>query len=437
VDFTQINNPWRIKMKKSVVFLSFFVLLIISLAGCAKKETKEAAGGPVTIEQWGWNAGEIEQIFAVYKAATGADVSMNYQAVQQQEVFQKLQTVVSAGLDLPDIVPSEIGQRGTMLGLDIWSDLEKAPFNFDANTFHKYFNALCRNERGELVCLPWDVTSSGLAYKRDLAEKYLGTSDPDELMKMLPTWDAFVQEGVKLQQKTDGKIFMFASLTNIYQIASGQNPQPIIQNNRLDMTPVKATLEVVARFRDNKTADNIVGDTPAYNASFVDDTHIFYPCAGWTPNYQIMPNDPNGPTHIWGLMVPPEGMFSWGGSGHLIPKNAKNGLEGFKFASWLISYEGSKWEAENLAFYMTNVELYKDPKYSVVINRFFGDQDLGVIFYGAIDTINVRPVSIYDVAIQDTFNLVIENLNSDRNLTAAKAAEIFETELRNKAPDVQ
>ncbi|MDR1618683.1 MAG: extracellular solute-binding protein [Treponema sp.] len=424
-------------MKKHVVFLLALAVLV-SLAGCAKSESGgAAAAGPAVIEQWGWNAGEIEKIFAAYKAATGADVTLNYQAVQQQEVFQKLQTVVSAGLDLPDIVPSEIGQRGTMLGLDIWSDLEKAPFNFDPNTFHKYFNALCRNERGELVCVPWDVTSAGLAYKRDLAEKYLGTSDPDELMKRFPSWDAFVQEGTKLQQSTGGKIFMFTGLSNIYQIASGQNPQPIVKNDRLDMTPVKATLNVVARFRDNKTADNILGDTPAYHASFVDDTHIFYPCAGWTPNYQIMPNDPSGPTHIWGLIVPPEGMFSWGGTGHLIPKDAKNGLEGFKFASWLISYDGSKWEADNLAFYMTNVELYKDPKYAKVINPYFGDQDLGVVFYGAIDTINVRPVSVYDVAIQDTFNLVIEQMNSNRNLTAAQAAEIFETELRNKASDVQ
>ncbi|MDR1419286.1 MAG: ABC transporter substrate-binding protein [Treponema sp.] len=420
---------------KHVVFL-LVLAVIVSLAGCAKKEAA-AAGGPVTIEQWGWNAGEIEKIFAAYKVATGAELALNYQAVQQQEVFQKLQTVVSAGLDVPDIIPSEIGQRGTMLGLDIWSDLEKAPFNYDANTFHKYFNSLCRNERGELVCLPWDVSSAGLAYKRDLAEQYLGTSDPDELMKRLPTWDAFVQEGVKLQQSTGGKIFMFASLTNIYQIASGQNPQPIIQNNRLNMTPVRATLEVVARFRDNKTADNIVGDTPAYNASFVDDTHIFYPCAGWTPNYQIMPNDPNGPTHIWGLMVPPEGMFSWGGSGHLVPKNAKHAMEGFQFASWLISYDGAKWESDNLAYNNTNVELYQDPAYANVTNSFFGDQNLGAIFYGAIDTINVRPVSVYDVAIQDTFNLVIEQLNSDRNLTAASAVGIYETELRNKTPDVQ
>jgi multiple sugar transport system substrate-binding protein len=423
-------------MKKSIIVL-FVVVLFITLLGCSKKEEKAADGGPVVIEQWGWNAGEIEKIFVAYKQYTGANVTQNYQAVQQQEVFQKLQTVVSAGLDLPDIVPSEIGQRGTMLGLDIWSDLEKAPFNYDSNTFHKYFNALCRNDRGELVCLPWDVTSAGLAYKRDLAEKYLGTSDPDELMAMLPTWDAFVQRGIQLQNETGGKIFMFASLTNIYQIASGQNPQPIIRNDRLDMNPVRATLEVVARFRDNKTADNIVGDTPAYNASFVDDTHIFYPCAGWTPNYQIMPNDPQGPTHIWGLMVPPEGMFSWGGSGHLIPKAAKHALEGFQFAAWLISKDGAMWQSDNLDFNMTNVETFKDPKYANVTNNFFGDQNLGQIFYGAIDTINVRPVSQYDVAIQDTFNLVIEQLNSDRNLTASAAARIYETELRNKASDVQ
>jgi multiple sugar transport system substrate-binding protein len=424
-------------MKKKFIFLAVVVLLF-AFAGCSKKESASgAAAGPAVVEMWGWNAGEIEKLFAEYKRQTGAEATLSYSAVAQQEVFQKLQTVVSSGLDMPDVVPSEIGQRGTMMGLNIWEDLSKAPYNFDENIFFAYFKALCKNEQGELVALPWDISSAALAFKRDLAEKYLGTSDPKELEAMLPTWDAVIQKGIQLQADTGGKVFMFCSLTNIFQIASGQNPAPIIRNDRLDMTPARATIEMVARFRDNNIADNILGDTPAYNASFVDDVHIFYPCAGWTPEYQIMPNDPNGPTHMWGLMVPPEGCFSWGGTGHMVPKAAKNKLEGFKFISWLISKEGAIWEHNNLNYNMANVEAFQDPSIASATNSYFGDQKLGEILFGAIDTINVRPVSKYDVAIQDTFNLVIENMNSDRNLTAAQAIQLFETELRNKAPDVQ
>jgi multiple sugar transport system substrate-binding protein len=409
-------------------------LIIVALSGCGKKA---AENGPETIEMWGWNAGEIQKLMAAYKEQTGVDVNLNYSAVAQAETFQKLQTIVSSGLDLPDMVPSEVNQRGTMLALDIWEDLEKAPYSFDVNLIFPYQQALLRNESGVLVAIPIDTSSAALAYKRDLAEKYLGTSDSKELEKMMPTWNDFVEKGKQVQAASGNKVFMFASLTNIYQIASGQNPAPIARNNRLDMTPVSSVIQQIVKFRDNRTSDNITEGSPAYNASYVDDLHIFYPCAGWSPNYQIMPNDPDGPTHMWGLMVPPEGCFSWGGSAYMVPKKAKHGLAGYKFVAWFSSKEGTTWAYENLDWNCSNAEAYKQPKLAQFGNSYFGDQNLGTVFYGAIDTINVRPVSPFDVIIQDTFNLVVENLNSDRNLTVEKAVALFETEFRNKAPDIQ
>jgi multiple sugar transport system substrate-binding protein len=421
---------------RKVLYVLLAAALCAALAGCRKKEAA-AESGPETIEMWGWNAGEIEKLMAAYKEQTGADIILNYSAVAQAEAFQKLQTVVSSGLDVPDVVPSEVGQRGTMVGLDIWHDLEKEPFNFDVNIFYPYQQALCRNEAGKLVALPLDTSSAALAYKRDLAEKYLGTSDPAELEKMMPTWNDFVEKGKQVQSASGNKIFMFASLTNIYQIGSGQNPTPIVRNNKFNMTPVNAIIEQIVRFRDNRTSDNIIEGSPAYNASYVDDTHIFYPCAGWSPNYQIKPNDPDGPTHVWGLMVPPEGCFSWGGTANMVPQKAKHALAGFKFISWIISKEGAIWAYDNLDWNCSNVEAYKEPRLANATHSYFGDQNLGAVLYGAIDTINVRPVSPYDVILLDTFNLVVENLNSDRNLTAEKAIALFETEFRNKAPDVQ
>jgi multiple sugar transport system substrate-binding protein len=387
---------------------------------------------------WGWNAGQIEQIFAEYLRQTGAQVTLNYSAVGQQETFQKLQTVVSAGLDLPDIVPAEIGQRGTMMSLNIWEDLSKAPYNFDMERTFEYFKPLCTNESGELVALPWDVSSAALAYKRDLAEKYLGTSDPAELQAMLPTWDAFVQTGRQLQADTGGKIFMFASLTNIYQIADGQNPYPIIWNNKLDMeSSVRKTITKMVEFRNNKVVDNILETSPAYNASYADELHIFYPCASWSPDYQITPNDPNG-IGRWGLMIPPEGCFSWGGSSFMVPRNAKHKKEGFDFVDWILSKEGVIFQHNELGFNIGNREAFQDPAIAKMTSKHFGDQNLGeILFVQAIPTITVRPVSLYDVAIQDTYNLVIESINSNASMDVNAAARLFETELRNKVPDLQ
>ena len=81
---------------------------------------KEQGSGPVTLTMWGWNAGDIEKIVDAYLEITGANIVLDYVTVQQMEAFQKLQTTINAGLEMPDIVPSEINQRGTMMSLYIW-----------------------------------------------------------------------------------------------------------------------------------------------------------------------------------------------------------------------------------------------------------------------------------------------------------------------------
>ena len=420
-------------------FLPLVLALAIVLGCFSGLGLAAAAEEKVTLTVWGWNAGSIETIFDAYVKMTGANVELNYVTVQQMEAFQKLQTTISAGLEMPDIVPTEINQRGTMMSLDIWEDLSKAPYNFDASTgMFPYFVPLCTNERGELVCLPWDMSTAALAYKKDLAKQYLGTDDPAELEKLLPDWDAFAELGAKINKDTDGKVFMFASLTNVKQIIDGQNPSPIIENNVLDLEgSVRKTVSRMVQFRDNKVVDNIIESSPAYSASYADDTHIFYPCASWSPNYVIGPNDPDG-IDSWGLMIPPEGCFSWGGSGHMIPKDAKHKQEAFDFISWLISTEGTISQYETVQFNISGPGAYQDPEFAKLYNDHFGTQNLGeILFVKAMENIKVRPVSVYDVTINEAWNLVVEAVNNDSSLGVDGAVDLFETELRNKIDDLQ
>ncbi|WP_313563437.1 ABC transporter substrate-binding protein [Ruminiclostridium cellobioparum] len=433
--------------------LSLLMLLTVA-AGCGRaneqdnngtstpatkaKTGNEQADGPVPITMWGWNAGEIEKIVDAYIKLTNANISLDYVTVQQMEAFQKLQTTINAGLDMPDIVPSEINQRGTMMSLDIWEDLSKEPFNFDESLTFDYFMPLCKNEKGELVCLPYDVSTAALAYKKEMAKQYLGTDDPEELQKMLPDWDTFKKVGLGVRDKSDGKIFMFASLTNVKQIIDGQNPAPIIKDNVLDMdSSVRKTVTRMVDFRDSGIVDNIIESSPAYNASYAERKHIFYPCASWSPNYVITPNDPDG-VDAWGLMIPPEGCFSWGGSGFMIPRKALHKQEAFNLISWFLTEEGTKSQRETVRFNISNRQAYDDPEFAKLTEKSFGDQNLGqILFVEAMKNINVRPVSVHDVVITDTFNLVTEAINNDRTIGVDGALEMIETELRNKIPDLK
>ena len=407
-------------------------VLALSMLATAALGMTAAAEEPVEITIWGWNAGDIEKVFERYKADTGANVTLNYVTVQQAEAFQKLQTTLASGLDMPDIVPSEVGQRGTMAALDIWENFLAEPYNFDISNIFEYQINLCSNAKGELVFLPMDISSAALAYKKGLAKEYLGTDDPEELAAMLPDWDAFLAKGEEVRDASDGKIFMFASLTGVKQILDGQNPQPVITDDVLDMTSPKATMEVMAKFRDAGIVDNMDESSAAYSASYADDIHIFYPCASWTPAYTIAPNDPEG-TDRWGLMIPPCGCYSWGGSALGMPKEAPHKEEAYAFLSWFTSEEGCKAVYEEVNWNDSNPAMYQDENYAKLYSDNFGDQNIGeILFVKAMENINVRPISEYDATMFDTWSLVTQAMISDKSLTAEAAAEMYAQELYNK-----
>lgn len=397
-------------------------------------EPAEADGDIVV---WGWSVGEVQTPFDAFVEDTGYNGKMEYVTIQQTEAFQKLQTTISAGLDLPDAISSEIGQRGTMMSLGIWEDLSAEPYNFDETTIFDYFGSLCKDESGAFVCIPMDISTAGMAYKKDLAEQYLGTSDRGELEAMLSDWDSFKQVGIDLQKDTNGEVFMFTGLSSVKYIIDGQNSTPVISDNKLDLeNSVHNALNFMVDFRNNKVCDNISESSPAYSASFADDLHIFYPCASWGPAYVIGPNDPDG-ADTWGLMIPPGGCFSMGGSGNMIPADAKNKMGAYKFISWLVSKDGTTRARELTGNNYANKEAYNDPDFAQMSDPSFGDQNLGeILFVEGMPTIDLRPVSEYDVTITEVWNYVIEAVNSDSSMDTQKAMELFETEIRNKLPNL-
>jgi len=394
-----------------------------------------AAGQPLTM--WGWNPGDIEKIVVAY-AKTNPAIDLNYVTVQQAEAFQKLQTTVSAGLELPDLVPSEIGQRGTMMQLDIWENLGAAPYNFDTKMIFSYLIPLITNEKGQIVATPWDVTSAAMAYRRPLAQKYFGTDDNVKLQGILKTWDDVLALGKQVYAKSKGQDFMFASLNDVRIIADGQNPSPIVKKGVLDLNgSVKVTLQMMVKFRDAHIVGNISATSPAYNSSYASNHYILYPAASWSPTYVIDKNDPTG-KGMWGLMVPPGGGFSWGGTAHMIPSKGKHKTTAFRLANWLVTKEGDIAQRELLGYNMANAEAYNDPKIMAFYDDNFGKQNLGAIFFGeAVKKLTPRPVSSYDVAIADVWSLVTEALNSDPKLDLNGALKMWESEFRNKAPDVK
>ncbi len=83
-------------------------------SGNSQAESSEGQTDPAKDEDgdivvWGWSVGEVQTLFDAFAEDTGYNGEMEYVTIQQTEAFQKLQTTISAGLDLPDAISSDGG----------------------------------------------------------------------------------------------------------------------------------------------------------------------------------------------------------------------------------------------------------------------------------------------------------------------------------------
>ena len=202
------------------------------------------------------------------------------------------------------------------------------------------------------------------------------------------------------------------------------------------MTPINETMKWMIKFRDEKIVDNILETSTSYSASYADKKHIFYPCAGWSPTYVIQPNDPDGKGN-WGLMIPPQGCFSWGGSAFMIPRDALHKDAAYAFVSWLNTEEGTRAQRDVVGYNTSNVAAYEDPEFAALYDDWFGDQNIGdLLFHKAMENIQVRPVSAYDATITEVWTMVTEAINSDTSIDYDGACEMFKNEILNMAPEL-
>ena len=444
----QKEKRYSMKVKKIGSLLLAICLCVGLFSGCQKNETPSSGGSQsassgngeekTQITLWGWeDAAFAEAITRFNKEYPNIEVI--YTPVGSSEYVQKLQTALTTGTPLPDVACLEIDSRGKLFELDCWENLENGEYDFDRNEIVDYLIPLMTNPDGEIVCIDWQLCPSGIAYKRDLAKEYFGTDDPDELEALLPDWDAFIKEGVRVKEETDGAIKMFAGLGDINRIVFNQVTEPIVQDGNIYMDDSFGRLfDIQAQMRDAGIVGNLEIWSPAWASSFADDTHIFYPCSTWVPYFFIEANDPEGSGN-WGLMTAPGGGYSWGGTAFAITEQSENKQAAWTFIKWMLLSEAGIQFNDEVTGYPTPLKAkYEDPAYISATDEFFGGQNLKEKFFKDLMVdMEVRPLSPYDVAFWDIVGLETINLNSDPNLTAEGALEQAKQEIRNKIPELE
>ena len=450
------------KNAKNVFIVLLAVLLIFSVTACSSTDTDpqqdttvDATGDAVQSENtsedtqenkpafgedtsitanlttWTWDTGGVDlEMSVIQKKYPG--IKMEYAVVSSDDYLKKVQTTVASGEKLPDIINADGYWRGKLYNMGILERLDAEPYNLDRSTIFDYALPYMVTEKDEVVGVVKPGSPAGLAYSADLAEKYLGTSDPEELEKMMPDWESFINVGKDVLQKSNGSVKMIAGYDDLYQIIGYQNANPYIIGNKLNLEKsVGPAIQKMIEMRDAGIIGNLAMWSSSWHASYTNSSVLFYPCATWSIRWQLQVNDEAGDMN-WRLMVPPEGGFNWGGGAGCITRDSEN-----KEAAWIVLREAGL-STECAVEYMNKLqwfsilkEAYDDPRLSSYKYDYLGGQDIVNFYVNTIpDTIKNRTCTSDDAAIEAAVALVRTDMLTDNSITYESALKKIAEELK-------
>lgn len=388
------------------------------------------------VKIWGWDDSITDSFEIFYQ--NHPNITLEFIPTKTRSYVEKIKLTLATNNDIPDICLLENDYRGQLMTLDIWENLESNPYNLHSDEILDYILPNITNTKGEIIAVPYDVAIAGMAYRRTLTQKFFGTDDEKQLHTLFHDWNALIEKGMEVKRKQENDVFLFASLADAGVILLNQTKEPYILNKKLNHPEgFLQSFHILAQLRDERLVDVLKQWSPPWYNSFTEPRYFFYPCATWFIQYAMLASSHE---NEWGLMIPPDGGFSWGGTAWSIPKTSQHKDAAWSYIKWfLLSEEGAFFNKENLSGVFTHCkEAYENPIYTSMYNKCFGKQDIGQLFFQDIfPSVQVRPIGKYDRVVNDVFLLMTITLMENPTMTAEEAMTIFTNELHNRIPELK
>lgn len=390
---------------------------------------------PVTLTYWGWDSNYYQPVIDAYMESH-PNVKIEATATEWGDMLTKAQQALASGSELPTIIPMDITLIGNWKKMGITENL--LDYGLDTSKYNPALIEAATDDEGKVIGLFENVCPAGIAYKRDLVKEYFGTDDPEELAEMFSSYDAYVEKGREVAEKSDGEVFLFHSGQAVAEWLYFASDITNVTDDTINMTEkMTDVMGKLVELRDAGAVDSYQNGTAEANATYADDKHIFYPCPDWALTYYIESNDPEGSGN-WGLIKAPEG-YSHGGTAMGISSSATEEQKeaAYDFITWAISSEEGATVAKDKAGYITqDTSIATDEFCKRSDEEFFGGQDISSLYYKDIaSSISIAAPSPFDNDIVSVRNDVAQQLMNDTEMTLDDAVKAAVEELGQLVTD--
>ena len=428
-------------MKKALTLL-LAVVMILSMAACAKKNDEAKEEGKV-FNIYAWND-EFKGFFEKYYEVPEG-ITVNWIIVPsdggayQDKLDEALLNQDNASADEKvDMFLAEADYILKYTDSKYTQDIEKLGVTDFSNTY-QYTVQAASDSKGVVKGVSFQCCPSALIYRRSIAKDVLGTDDPAQVQAKLDSWDKF--NAVAAQAKAKG-YYMTSSEAETFRVFSNNGTAPLVDKdgNLVLDDSIKAWQAQAKEFSDKGyTLTCDIWSDECTAQMFADGKTMCYFGPAWYFNF-CMGNaqDPEkGCSGDWAICQGPQAHF-WGGTWLLAATGSDNPTMLSDIMDTFINDEEVcsnliKNEAQFTNNQKVNAKFAEDPNYG---SAFLGGQNDVAVFVELAKNIKFENKTIYD-------QLLTEGLQGywreycDGTVTEAEAMANYYKYINEKYPEIK
>jgi multiple sugar transport system substrate-binding protein len=409
----------------AIVLAAAFAALTVSCGGAK-------SGEKIKLTVGGWPSGDkaFEAIIPAFKEKyPNIDVELVFMSTGEHH--QQLSTAIAAGSGAPDVAMLEQAWVGRYKDMGGFENLLAAPYKAGdlKKDFVEYkWNLATSVDGKKLVGLVWDIGPATLFYRRDVFKAAGLPSEPEEVTKLLSTWDGVLDAAKKIYVPNE-RWFM----PNAFYLYAWNYMNRDFYNDKLELVldkpGTREALEAAITMRKNgwdaKISDMWQNEAHAGMAS----GKIACTVAGcWYGGFLkswIAPETAG----LWGVARLPGGIAdsNWGGSYLAIPSQGKHKKEAWEFIKFALATK----EAQNAMFKAVDyfpgyIPAWNDAMYQEG-DPFFAGQKAKALWVDISKSIKPTFSTIMDSTVEDVLN---NSVNT--GLNEGKSAEAIIADVKAK-----
>ncbi|MFC6089035.1 extracellular solute-binding protein [Saccharothrix lopnurensis] len=274
-----------------------------------------------------------------------------------------------------------------------------------------------------------DMGSLALCYRRDLFQAAGLPTEREEVGKLWPTWQDYLEVADTFTAATPDKKFVDTA-QNVYKAILDQTEEGyfakaddsfIGDSNQ----KVEDAFRLAATLGEKKQTGALASFSQDWNVALKQASFATTTCPAWALAL-IKAGAGDEAAGKWDVAAAPGGGGNWGGSFLAVPKQGKHQEESYELAKWLTAPEQQKRIFKETGNLPSEPAAYQDPEVTATKNEYFNSAPVGEIFGNSAESLEPTYRGTKDSVVTPVFNNALSRVESGKQSTA----EAFEQAVR-------